>query len=1031
MKTTQRKLTRAAVLTLVVFLIALLVSSTALAGAAPRSFDDPLPALPEGEWYAPDLPSGPDGVLPDRTCPYIGSLAQYICVLWLRETSMTLPDGSSIPVLGVSPNSLLSFATVPGPTMILHTGDTVTFSTYNRLNATGSLSIPGIDMVPDLAGFPHIITKNYGPITLADPGTFIYQAGFASNSVKQTARGIYGAMIVRPSTPLQAYNDAGSAYTDEAVLVFSEVDVDLLLNPASFEMSKYAPEYRLVNGKAYNQVPNIPVNPGSTLLLRLVNAGLEERSVGVMGLNMTQIATNGNRLPFDYSFFARPMGSGSTMDVLVKIPANVPVGARYPVINTAMAQAHNNGVLAGDGSVAFGGAITFIEVTGNTPIADTGPLASNLSVTPNPASTLSDLTVSARFDETTTGGELVVAAEYFTDTVGLPGTGTAFSFTPGVTVDVSATIPFATLSSWPPGDITFYMRGQDADGTWGPLSSTVLDLVAAGPVVRSLSVTPAVSNGTRAVTLRGTADDTATGNIDVAAVEYFLGAPGANGTGLPVTQNKVAPVVGLSAEIPVATMQTLAEGLHPIYIHGVDALGNWGGFSVVTMTVDLTGPSAVGLDVNKTPNNGKLGLNSSMYVMRARAMLTDLANITKVEGFFETQGANGTGFAWIPADGLFNSNNELVYVDIPLTTVAQFANGPHTILMHGLDVAGNWGSFGTLEFVIDKTAPATSGLLILPNPTGGAASVTLTANANDPANGAAPGSKIVAAEWYENLDPGLGMATPLSAQDGAFDSPNEVVTAVINASGWTNANHTISVRSKDAAGNWGPVVQTTLSVTGNAMNHVLLDSFESGNLMSVWNFATPNVYNSYGAALEGVRGARVMLREGLASYLVDRTPSAEASYRASFLLNTNGLATAGAGVDIFTGEDAEGNAIFGLEYARGVESAELRAWVISGGERSYTAWTRLADSAQKVEIAWHSGARSSFWFTVDDKPVTILRDVNTSAYRLETVKLGVNAGYAADIFGSLFFDAFESYRLLPEAPSFKVYMPSVSSGVTQ
>ena len=36
--------------------------------------------------------------------------------------------------------------------------------------------------------------------------------------------GLYGALVVRPATAGQAYDDAATAFDDEAVLVLSEID---------------------------------------------------------------------------------------------------------------------------------------------------------------------------------------------------------------------------------------------------------------------------------------------------------------------------------------------------------------------------------------------------------------------------------------------------------------------------------------------------------------------------------------------------------------------------------------------------------------------------------------------------------------------------------------------------------------------------------------------------------------------------------------------------------------------------------------
>jgi FtsP/CotA-like multicopper oxidase with cupredoxin domain len=275
----------------VLALVLSLASASVALAQSEITQEDPFPGFPELGWEAPPLPSGPDGVLPARTCVAHPTLVGgYVCIVFIQPATITMADGVSLPGLGSAPNSWTA-ATVPGPTMIVQVGDKVYFSVYNRLTDQNvSLSIPGMPLVPDFIGAAALGSKHYGPITVTEPGTYIYEAGFTSNGSRQAGTGIYGTLIVRPAAPLQAYNDAESAYTDEAVLVFSEVDVDLFNNPATFEMTGYSPEYRLVNGKTYNQVQNILVTPGSTLLLRMVNAGIEERSIGVLGLNLVQAA---------------------------------------------------------------------------------------------------------------------------------------------------------------------------------------------------------------------------------------------------------------------------------------------------------------------------------------------------------------------------------------------------------------------------------------------------------------------------------------------------------------------------------------------------------------------------------------------------------------------------------------------------------------------------------------------------------------------------------------------------------------------
>jgi hypothetical protein len=87
--------------------------------------------------------------------------------------------------------------------------------------------------------------------------------------------------------------------------------------------------------------------------------------------------------------------------------------------------------------------------------------------------------------------------------------------------------------------------------------------------------------------------------------------------------------------------------------------------------------------------------------------------------------------------------------------------------------------------------------------------VTVTASFNDNAfgnNGVARPSaqNINAAELYVD-GPWWAGGTPLamSAQDGAFDSPGETAVAGLSTLGWSAGRHTLFVRARDAAGNWG------------------------------------------------------------------------------------------------------------------------------------------------------------------------------------------------------------------------------------
>lgn len=90
--------------------------------------------------------------------------------------------------------------------------------------------------------------------------------------------------------------------------------------------------------------------------------------------------------------------------------------------------------------------------------------------------------------------------------------------------------------------------------------------------------------------------------------------------------------------------------------------------------------------------------------------------------------------------------------------------------------------------------------------------IQLTALADDTrfssANGVEPTQNISAAEYY--LDTPPWNPTPpapysLNPADGSLDAPVESLIASIDTSGLSQGRHTVFVRARDTAGNWGPV----------------------------------------------------------------------------------------------------------------------------------------------------------------------------------------------------------------------------------
>jgi hypothetical protein len=114
----------------------------------------------------------------------------------------------------------------------------------------------------------------------------------------------------------------------------------------------------------------------------------------------------------------------------------------------------------------------------------------------------------------------------------------------------------------------------------------------------------------------------------------------------------------------------------------------------------------------------------------------------------------------------------------------------------------------------DRVGPRTYGTLVNgSNPASiplGTATFTLSASVDDSISGSSP---LQSAEYFIDSDPGPGAGTGMQAKDGVFDSPQEEVTVVVDASPWASGSpHTVYVRGKDAAGNWGTTHKVLVSV---------------------------------------------------------------------------------------------------------------------------------------------------------------------------------------------------------------------------
>jgi len=535
------------------------------------------------------------------------------------------------------------------------------------------------------------------------------------------------AYTASPSTGASfAYNSA-TAFDSESVMVLSELD-PILNNsgsPSTFDMRNYLPQYFLINGKAFPDTADLAGNPGEKVLMRYVNAGMQAHAMSTLGLSQTIIAQDGQPYTYSHNVVAETIATGQTLDTIITVPDSSLENDQFVLYDSNMLL-HNT---TADG---LGGMMTTLTVgNGPPPPTDPGPTVSALSLSPNPTDGSVDVTVSATV---TDGGDTpsnIQTAEFYIDGTANPANSmTAVDLAFDSTSEaVEGTIPAATLASLSSGNHTIFVRGQDANGNWGPFLSTVLNLDKTGPASTNLSLTPNPSSGAEPVDLTATGNDSATGGSDVTAAEYWV--DGGAHTAMTV-DGVVSAVTNFTAAIPAG----LGIGSHTVSVRSQDAFGNWGAVAAITLQVaDPEPPTTSNVSASPNPTNGLVGYNTSVAAVRVFADFSDAAtggsNIVAAEGFIDAVGSTGSGFVFIATDGGFNSSTESGYGDIPLASVRALSDGDHTIFVHAKDSSGNWGdaTLATATLTVDKTGPTFGPVTVSPPSAtrgGGAVNVTVS-----------------------------------------------------------------------------------------------------------------------------------------------------------------------------------------------------------------------------------------------------------------------------------------------------------------
>jgi hypothetical protein len=247
----------------------------------------------------------------------------------------------------------------------------------------------------------------------------------------------------------------------------------------------------------------------------------------------------------------------------------------------------------------------------------------------------------------------------------------------------------------------------------------------------------------------------------------------------------------------------------------------------------------------------------------------------------------------------------------------------------------------------------------------------------------------------------------MTAADGTFDGSHESLRGSMATAGIANGEHLVGIRARDALGTWGaPVVTPTIVCPTDT---IFADGFETGSL-SGWSSSSGSSGLAVrpDAAAAGRYGLQVQLSKS-ASYVVDTAPVAEPALRARFTLDASAASTNGQPVTILAALNAKGTTVASIEVRRSSGAAELRATASRQGGTATTPWVALAPGARTIEIGWVGSRPGSLDLRVDGA-VTTVAGIDTSAARVESVRLGAVSGLGRSTSGLVRIDRYVSTR---------------------
>jgi FtsP/CotA-like multicopper oxidase with cupredoxin domain len=228
----------------------------------------------------------------------------------------TMWDGTPFVFYGFSRG--LTYATMPGPTIVCNEGDSLVINMRNRSQgAHHTIHLHGLDVNQATDGVPHT-SFGIGHGANADyafrathAGTYFYHCHVLS--VWHVALGMYGSLIVKAANGANEVWTGGPTFDRDYNWLSSELDAnwfDSIPNQhagdstfTTIPVLRYHPEYFLLNGKSHHLLDTlrsvrILANTGDKVHLRIGNMGyFANRVIFPAQLNALVVSSDGRPLP--------------------------------------------------------------------------------------------------------------------------------------------------------------------------------------------------------------------------------------------------------------------------------------------------------------------------------------------------------------------------------------------------------------------------------------------------------------------------------------------------------------------------------------------------------------------------------------------------------------------------------------------------------------------------------------------------------------------------------------------------------------